>query len=80
MVDFDLHSMPKLAKTSRSCNLKQLDEQGANLKRVNIFEQKHVKGWLPVYQKKHVAGRPFRNNKCLTVRQFEHLENKVFGA
>jgi hypothetical protein len=49
-IEFDLHSMPALAKTESKCSLNLLNPDHKKYKTVNLFEQKHVKGWLPVFQ------------------------------
>jgi dysferlin len=42
--------MPALAKTESKCSLNLLNPDHKKYKTVNLFEQKHVKGWLPVFQ------------------------------
>ena len=52
-LEVDLHAVPKPAKSSNGCSLKQLADYdvGAATGRntVSIFKQKWVKGWWPVF-------------------------------
>lgn len=67
-VEFDLHNMPKLAKSKRRCRLRQLDEEGRYKQRFNLFEQKHARGWIPVYQEgPRIENREYHNNRTCTV-------------
>lgn len=53
-MSFNLNSMMKPVKESSKCGLHQLDEVDGN-KKVSLFEQRRMKGWLPCVT--------FNNNK-----------------
>lgn len=48
-VEFNLHGMPEPVKNSGSCSLDQLPEEGREVKLVDLFKKKTIKGWWPTF-------------------------------
>ncbi|KAL5475170.1 hypothetical protein EMCRGX_G027237 [Ephydatia muelleri] len=48
-IDMDLHEMPRPSAAGSSCTLELLCEFNAKAETVNLFEQKTIKGFWPVY-------------------------------
>lgn len=48
-IDMDLHEMPRPSAAGSSCTLELLREFNAKAETVNLFEQKTIKGFWPVY-------------------------------
>ena len=46
-----------LAKSESKCTLNLLNEKNKNFTPINMFEQKNMHGWLPVYRRGPRIGR-----------------------